>query len=284
MKKIGSLLLLIGILCCQNGVVIMASEGIGTTEITTEVPETHHIDVIGEHVEVFEEGTLVKQITAKRLSTPKILLRSVSGYEIEQVMLGNVDITNQIKGGYYTFEPVYQNQELKVKTVQSMPMNQKLYRISGKVLKDAQPMSGVTVELRSSLQTQITDKHGSFTFERVDIGHHSITVLKDGTVIGYVEFQLLKGNSTKDVIVEVNENGSYTLSAHQSFDAIELNLRLNEDGTIVIETAKGVIDTKDSGVDTGDQSHVFNLFLMMGGAGILLLLIIHKGKIHKERP
>lgn len=231
MKKATALLLSVLLLCCMS----MAAFAEEAT-ITTTVPASHTITVAADGADVFYNGELGSQFTVDRLSEPRLLIRAVSGREITQISLNGADTTAQVQGGYYTLGPICADQTLTVVTQQAPPTQGKTYAVQGTVKQNGQPAAGITTELRSTLQTSVTDATGRVSFRDIECGRHSLTALENGRVIGYVEFVLAEGSAAGVSFA----NGIYTVTASQSEIGIDLTLEVAANGTIRITGVAGI--------------------------------------------
>lgn len=204
--------------------------------ITASVPGSHTITVDADGAEVFCDGAAGSSFTVERLSESKLLIRAESGREITEVLLNGENITKQIRGGYYTLEPVYEDQKLTVVTAGVSAAQGKTYTVQGKVMRNGQPVSGITMELRSTLKTKVTDADGRFSFADVECGKHSLTALENGAIVGYVEFILMEGNQVDLSLTD----GVYTVNTNQNAIGIDLVLTLESDNTMRMTEAKEV--------------------------------------------
>lgn len=211
-----------------------------TVSGSTNPPASYTITVTADGADVFCNGQSGKQFTIDRLSEPTLLIRSVSGKEITQVLLNGEDVTNQVKGGYYTLEPIYENKVLTVVTKDATPAQGKTYTVQGTIKRDGQPVKDITIELRSILKTDVTDKDGEFSFSNVECGKHSLTAIENGKIIGYTELVLAEGNETNHSL----SDGIYTVTANQNEIGINLTLNLTDDDTMSIAS---VTDVQASG-------------------------------------
>ncbi len=252
MRKITTLLLSLLLLCSMS----IAAFAENTT-ITTTVPDSHTLTVTADGAEVFCNGQEGSRFTVDRLSKPTVLIRAESGKEITQVLLNNEDITSQIKGGYYTLAPVYEDKALTVTTKDAPVPQGKIYTLKGTVKRNGDPVAGITLELRSTLKTDVTDKDGTFSFEDVECGKHSLTALENGKIVGYTEFVLNKGGTVDFYLAE---NGVYTVTADQNEIGIDLTLNLNDDSTMNIEKIDSVKKSESPGEtnipNTGDSTNL----------------------------
>ncbi len=98
------------------GTSFVYAEDTGSTAVTTEVPAYHTITVTEESsVKVIYNGKQVENsFLAERLSQPVIQIQTDNGYKIKSVLLNGEDITSKIHDGYYTFDPVYEDQSLNI--------------------------------------------------------------------------------------------------------------------------------------------------------------------------
>ena len=252
MKIITSLLLCLCLVFSLSTVVfagtVPESESIGKSVISTSVPYSHTVTVSAKGAEVIFDGELRESFAVERLSQPTLIIRAQSGKTVKKVLLNGEDITSQIKGGYFTLEPVYEDKVLTVITEnESVVTQSKSYTVKGTVKRSGQPVEGVSLELRSTLKTDITDSKGGFSFDDVECGKHSLTAIENGKIVGYVEFELNEGIETD---FSLDENGLYKVTANQDEIGIDLTLNLNDDDTMHIDS---VTDVKKSiiSINTG---------------------------------
>lgn len=159
----------------------------GAMTISAEVPSTHKITVANTDggAEVIYNQAVGSVFTVERLSKPKLTVRAKSGYAIKSVKLGETDITAQLISGSITLEAIYEDKTLTVVTeaTESNP-NEQTYTVKGKVTQNGNPVGDVTLELRgSSLKTAVTGNDGTFQFDKVETGHHSLTAIMDGKIV-----------------------------------------------------------------------------------------------------
>ena len=81
----------------------------GDSIISVTVPDSHILTVSAEHARVFYDGQWSKNFSVERLSSPQLLIRPENGYRVTRVTLNGEDVTEQVQGGYYTLEPVYED-------------------------------------------------------------------------------------------------------------------------------------------------------------------------------
>lgn len=214
----------------------------GETTISTAVPDSHTIVVNADGAEVLLDGVPGTLFTVERLSCPTLLIRSESGKDITRILLNGEDITNQVKGGYYTMEPIYEDKTLTVMTKAAGTVQGKTYTVQGTVSRNGQPVQNITLELRSTLKTDVTDKDGKFSFDNVECGSHSLTAVENGKTVGYVEFVLTESDNVNLSV----SNDTYTVAADRDEIGINLMLNLGDGGTMSIENVTAVQDDQNS--------------------------------------
>lgn len=183
-KKLTGLLCALALLCgfCLP---VFADNNDNTVKITTTVPSTHTITVTqADGAAVFCNGQSGTAFTVKRLSQPQLLVRPDSGRVLTRVLVNGADVTASVQGGYYTLPAVYEDLTLQVETGAAAPVYGDRYIVQGKVTRNGAPVSGITLELRSTLKTCVTGSDGSFRFDDVETGHHTMTALENGKVVG----------------------------------------------------------------------------------------------------
>lgn len=278
MKKITALLLCFVLLCTGIQTVFAEEAGADQTNtvISTRVPDTHKITVIADHAEVFYEGVSGEEFTVGRLSEPRLLIRAETGKVIKSVVLNGEDVTEQLRDGYLTLAPVYEDKVITVTTADKPEAPRETYIVKGKVTLNGEPLADVDLELRSVLKTATTDEKGGFIFYQVEQGQHSLTALKDGKVIGYLSFTLQKDKKTEIILLE---DGSYTVTVDQYGVGVDLHLMLSEDGVLVPAEAETIY--KSDIPQTGDNSrlHLWVLLLLIGTACIVVLETYRRKKV-----
>ena len=242
MKKIASLLLCLCLVFSLPTVAfaktISQSENGGNAVISVSVPNTHKITVSANGADVLFNGATQDSITVERLSQPTLIIRAESGKSVKQVLLNSVDITSQINGGYYTLEPVYEDKTLTVITEDEAVVPQsKTYTVKGTVKRNGQPVENITLELRSTLKTDVTDSKGRFSFADVECGKHSLTAIENGKIVGYIVFELTEG---MEADFSLEDSGLYKVTANQDEIGVDLTLNLNDDDTMHIDSVTGV--------------------------------------------
>ena len=278
MKKITALLLCF-VLLCTGIQTVFAEEAKAdqtNTVISTRVPDTHKITVIADHAEVFYEGVSGEEFTVGRLSEPRLLIRAETGKVIKSVVLNGEDVTEQLRDGYLTLAPVYEDKVITVTTADKPEAPRETYIVKGKVTLNGEPLADVDLELRSVLKTATTDEKGEFIFYQVEQGQHSLTALKDGKVIGYLSFTLQKDKKTEIILLE---DGSYTVTVDQYGVGVDLHLMLSEDGVLVPAEAETIY--KSDIPQTGDNSrlHLWVLLLLISTACIVVLETYRRKKV-----
>lgn len=86
--------------------------------IRADVPDSHKITVKGEHVTVSLEGGNQEEnsILVERFSEPKLKFSPEKGWKMKKVLLGDTDVTSQVKDGIITLASVYEDLILTVET------------------------------------------------------------------------------------------------------------------------------------------------------------------------
>lgn len=251
MKKIASLLLCLCLVFFLPTVAFaQTAESSGDAVISASVPETHKITVYDDGADVMFNGEMQDSFTVERLSEPTVIIRAESGKSVKQVLLNGVDITSQIKGGYYTLEPVYEDKTLTVITEDDAVVPQsKTYTVKGTVKRNGEPIENVTLELRSTLKTDVTDSKGRFFFADVECGKHSLTAIENGKIVGYIEFELTEGIETN---FSLEDSEIYKVTANQDEIGVDLTLNLKDNKTMQIDSVTGV---KKSIIPSNDDNH-----------------------------
>lgn len=286
MKRVVSFLFVLCLLCC-SAISVSAAEGnADKTVITASVPSSHKITVTAANATVYIDGQSGTEFSVARLSEPKVLIVPDSNYAVKKITLNGEDVTSQLKGGYLKLGKVYEEKILTVDTEKRQAPDKEIrFTVNGSVLKSGNPYPGVTVELRSTLRTTVTDKDGKFTFRDVESGHHSLTVIDDGKVVGYVEFELKAGSATDFTLLV---DGSYLVTVPNDTASVDFKFDVTDDGRVEITDVTA--NTKKPGgsvisPETGDNSNsmFWTVSLIISGLTLCLILVYSKKKnTHKE--
>ena len=123
---------------------------------------------------------------------------------------------------------MYEDLTLQVETGTAAPVYGDRYIVQGKVTRNGAPVSGITLELRSNLKTCVTGSDGSFRFDDVETGHHTMTALENGKVVGYMEFYL-----TEDITTYLGvSGGAHVIYVDKSGIGADLVLQLEDNGLL----------------------------------------------------
>lgn len=234
MKKLAGLLCALALLC--GFCLPVFADDTQSATITATVPAAHTLTVQGEGVQVFCNGQGGTSFAVERLSQPQLLLRAESGKTITQVLLNGQDITAAVQGGRYTPEPVYQELSLVVITRDAAATAGDTYTLTGRVTRSGTPVQGITLELRSTLKTTVTDADGRFTFTDVPCGKHSLTALENGSLAGYLEFILFEDANTYFSL----NNGVYNVAVNKSEAGVDLTLHLTDTDAMQLTAVSGI--------------------------------------------
>lgn len=234
MKKLAGLLCALALLC--GFCLPVFADDTQSATISATVPAAHTLTVQGEGVQVFCNGQGGTSFAVERLSQPQLLLRAESGKTITQVLLNGQDITAAVQGGRYTPEPVYQELSLVVITRDAAATAGDTYTLTGRVTRNGTPVQGITLELRSTLKTTVTDADGRFTFTDVPCGKHSLTALENGNLAGYLEFILFEDANTYSSL----NNGVYNVAVNKSEAGVDLALHLTDTNAMQLTAVSGI--------------------------------------------
>ena len=234
MKKLAGLLCALALLC--GFCLPVWADDTQSATISATVPAAHTLTVQGEGVQAFCNGQGGTSFAVERLSQPQLLLRAESGKTITQVLLNGQDITAAVQGGRYTPEPVYQELSLVVITRDAAATAGDTYTLTGRVTRSGTPVQGITLELRSTLKTTVTDADGRFTFTDVPCGKHSLTALENGSLAGYLEFILFEDANTYFSL----NNGVYNVAVNKSEAGVDLTLHLTDTDAMQLTAVSGI--------------------------------------------
>lgn len=249
MKKILAFVLTLCLLGCSfigvSAAEITESNPAGKTVFTATVPGVHKITASVKSAEVFVNGKPGTEFSVDRLSEPKILIRPGSGYKIAKVLMNGEDVTDKLSGGYLSIGKVFEDKTLTVEAEKAaLPETSVKFTVKGTVTLNGDPFEGAAIELRSTLKNSVTDKDGKFTFSDVETGKHSLTVLKDGQAVGYVEFEIQSGDETAFILLE---DGSYLVTVPADTESVEFEFNITDDGKVEIKTVS--VSEKQPGGD-----------------------------------
>lgn len=281
MKRILKFLVSIALFLAMSSMVFATEHDTNTkdTVIATQVPETHTIKIQTDgNGMTFYNGLAVDSLHVDRMSEPTILIRGESGYITDKVTLDGLDITEKIKGGYYTFDKVHKDSVLKV----SFKMTESgmfKFHLVGTIHKDGVPLMHTQVELRSKLKTDRTDTNGRFVFSDVVEGHHSLSVVDDaGRIIAYTEFRLIRDKVASGVEIEQQADGLFDVRVSTAYAMLNLEFNQREDGRLEIIKGTATTASEDNSQfpPTGDHTNVFSYVLLVTIAIGVIVIIVKK--------
>lgn len=258
------------------------------TEILTVVPETHSIAV------AFEKGGAVidgdgavhtEPFTAEvpHDGTLALTLRPDSGYALDTALLAGQVV--DVSAGQVEIAHVRQGGTLAVawKEAPAAP-SEKTYTIVGTVTENGKPAAGVTLELRSRLKTFVTGADGKFRFDKAESGEHSLTALRDGKAVGYLQFKL--DESGTDVSLARLPDGSFEVTMDKDVTTLELYVVTHEGGTMEIAEVKSITDKQAEEIyppSTGDDTRfVWWLAALLAAGAVILLRMLRNRKRQKK--
>lgn len=93
------------------------------SNISAQVPSSHTIRIEKEHVtvtfedeEAQDEEGISDTLAVERFSEPTIQIVAEKGWKIKRILLGDQEITDQLKDGYLTLDPVCEDLTLTIET------------------------------------------------------------------------------------------------------------------------------------------------------------------------
>lgn len=156
--------------------------------------------------------------------------------------------------------------------------------------KDGNALPDRIIEMHSSVQTARTDENGSFQFNDVEFGDHTLCIKdENGNIIAQREFNIVQGSplaiNENDIVAE---NGS-VFTVRMMVDGSDLTFLNIEEGNKApaIDTGKDGIyigeadqwnsglDDGESGVKTGDNSNIMVRFVFLSVSIIALVALIY---------
>ena len=250
----------------------------GDSIISVTVPDSHILTVSAEHARVFYDGQWGKNFSVERLSSPQLLIRPENGYRVTRVTLNGEDVTEQVQGGYYTLEPVYEDKRLVVETEQVPVSTDSTHDISGTVIDgNGDPIPGGTVEIGG--KTGTIDEDGYFTVEDVPDGYLPVTVTDgDGNIIGYTEIEIEIGGG--ETGVSASPGSSYIVTVSEG-SGLRLDLTVTVDGRITVAHAAEVSPPRSDDMEnsqTDDESNIllWVIIMFVSGIGVIGITFFNK--------
>lgn len=294
MKKISAIFLVLMLVLSMPLTCFAAELGSSTNSksdnavISANVPDSHIITVKTDgNGTVNFNGKTVTKFSVKRLSQPSVLIMGNSGYTIDTVKVDGTDVTAKVYGGGYTFDKVYKDETLDV-TFKKASNGDYDYTLKGTVTRGGKVVSGLDLQLRSDVRTTVTDKNGKYLFTKVKDGHHTITAVENGKVVGFVELNIVRSDTTKSIKISRNANGTYTVLVSKDITIIELDFSIKDNGQMVVNGGKvsknpTVIKKNPTSPDTGFKRNVMIGFAVTLSVAAVLALFLIVGKRNKEK-
>lgn len=92
---------------------------------------------------------------------------------------------------------------------------------------NGQPYKNGVIELQSDPRYTTTDNNGSFLFQNVAIGKHTISIIENGKALVSRDITIQTNTNTNDVLYLQQENGSYVVNIPVKINNIEIQLELH---------------------------------------------------------
>lgn len=261
-----------------------------STEIRTVVPDTHTVSVtVTDGGAVIAKGKVYAEDAEFQVphgESAMLAVRPDTGYRTESVLLDGKPAS--LKGGILTLNRVESGHTVKVSFIKdSTPsLSKEVYTVVGTLTDGGTPLVGAVLELRNNrLITVKTDQNGKFRFDGVKLGGHSLTVLKDGEVQGFIALSIQLG--TEEVEVLYASDGGITVTVEQDTKILWLDFNLTGTGGIVIEDA-GKIDPENTSVieeyppKTGYNSNMLLWVVLLFVSGGVFTAFGVKGRKRKS--
>lgn len=257
----------------------LSQPGEESVTITTTVPDKHLLTVDVTNAKVIFGGAAVKTVYLERHSTPELTLLPDPGYEIAQVILDGVDVTDQVNAGFLRLPKICADMSLTVTTRKMTLPAGRGYTAEGTAFMGGKPLANATVQLQSTGATAVTNGGGKFILEGIRPGKNALTVYKDGKVLGYMAFTLQEGSQTK---ITVNADGSLNIMVDSAVEYFSFDLVLDGLGHMTITRLSGIYRFHGSNPHTGDIIAGFVIVMLLSGGALLILLMKKKKLLHGE--
>lgn len=234
------------------------------TEIYTVVPE----DVPEKHtmtIQIASGGAVMDEAGATHTSSYTIdvfdgasfalTLVPDTNYEVDQVKLNGqvLSITNN----KVEIAKVLQDSTIAITWKKATPVDpeepeKEVYTIIGTITENGKPASDIYLELHSEPKTFITGNDGTFRFENVEPGNHTLTAYRNQKQVGFLAFKLSKEGV--GINIEKLPDGTFQLNVDQNVTTLELDIALEQNGTMSITNATSVPETPTEPTDPTDPS------------------------------
>lgn len=123
--------------------------------------------------------------------------------------------------------------------------------IKGRVsYENGEPYRNGVVELHSDPIYTTTDNDGYFTFENVEAGRHTLSVVQDGNVIAKCDVNFNKDAHSDEVLNVKQSDGSYLIEMPTKYLVVTVKLVVNKDGLNITEVNAGTAPPAQSNPGT----------------------------------
>lgn len=214
---------------------VMAQE----IELNVSIPSEHTVTINSTGGRIVSEGKVCgEQILGERQNHQVYTIIPNPGKVLKCLLYDGVDVTEQIKNNRFTAPELVRDAVLtaEFKDAPATP-DENRYVISGNVVdKNGEKIPGAIVEIGGIMET--TGEDGNFKIEGLPSGVHPVVIKdKEGNILGYVSITI-DGQSNKDLVLTVDENGNPVLIPKYGTEEIYVVFMLTGDGDIRISNAE----------------------------------------------
>ncbi len=151
-----------------------------------------------------------------------------AGYKTKSIQFNNDNIG--LNGG---FNSLMMSKKNKLKIIYEKDKNEllKTFSLSGKILNNNVPVAGAKVVLHSNEQITYSSSDGSYKFNNVEYGFHSLSIFIDDLLVGYKELEFIN-NKVNDVL-QINGNID-KITFEQNTVELKMDVLMHDDKTLTL--------------------------------------------------
>ena len=151
-----------------------------------------------------------------------------TNYKTKKIEYNDKNI--ELNGGFNSIN-LSKNNKLKVIYEKENDDSVKKFSISGKVLNNNVPVAGAKVVLHSTEKITYTSTDGSYIFNDVEYGFHSLIIIIDDLLVGYKEFEVLNDKISGVILTTGSKD---TIVFDQNTVELKMNLLTHDDVTLTL--------------------------------------------------
>ena len=186
----------------------------------------NEIDIESKYGNLMIDGIAYNEKYYTKKDNLSLVIVPIANYKTKKIEFNDEII--ELNGGFNTVNLSKKN-KLKVFYEKDEVISEKTFSISGKVLNNNTPVAGAKVVLHSTEKISYTSADGSYNFNDVEFGFHTLSIFIDDLLVGYKEFEVF--NKKVSNVIQITGSKDI-IEFDQSTVELRMNLLMNDDMTL----------------------------------------------------